>query len=198
MCLTGTQHEVFVATYTTDCSMSPPPCTMEKTNNIGVCQYLLTALQGCTRVVSKPNPRKEGLGDRLGWKCTVHSECRHIPICIYWYSSRRWKIVARVVVGAQLSSYWANRWLEVPEIKWVWTNNYKFHTFQPPSPSFWYFQGSGSETSTMHGIKGVDRCSCNYFNFSKWLQLQLLIESFPKIVIINYFLNTDTDRLFFF
>ena len=31
-------------------------------------------------VVSEPDPRKnwkEGLGDRLGWKCTVRPECRH-------------------------------------------------------------------------------------------------------------------------
>jgi len=50
----------------------------------------------------------------------------------------------REVVGALISSYWANGRLEVPEIKWVRTNNYKFHTFGSvhfnpslsPRPSF--------------------------------------------------------------
>jgi len=32
-----------------------------------------------TQLVSEPDPsknRKEGLGDRLGWKCTMRMECR--------------------------------------------------------------------------------------------------------------------------
>ena len=61
----------------------------------------------------------------------------------------------RVVVEAQLSPYWAHGQLEVPEIKWVLTNNYKFHIFRSvhchpslsPRLSFWFFRGSGSETT---------------------------------------------------
>jgi len=48
-----------------------------------------------------------------------------------------------------ISSYWAHGQLEVPEIKWVRTNNYKFHTFRlvhfdlslSPRPSFWFSKG---------------------------------------------------------
>jgi len=35
--------------------------------------------RGCSHVVSEPDPwknQKEGLGDRLGWKCTMRPECR--------------------------------------------------------------------------------------------------------------------------
>ena len=39
-------------------------------------------------------------------------------------------LLAREVVGALISSYWAHGRLEVPEIKWIRTNNYKFHTFR--------------------------------------------------------------------
>ena len=39
-------------------------------------------------------------------------------------------LLAREVVGAQISFYWAYGRLEVPEIMWVQTNNYKFHTFR--------------------------------------------------------------------
>ena len=64
-------------------------------------------------------------------------------------SAGEWDLLAREVVGAQLSSYWAHRRLEVPEIKWVQTNNYKFHTFrsihfnpsQSPRPSFQFSEG---------------------------------------------------------
>jgi len=31
----------------------------------------------------------------------------------------KWNLLAKQVVGAQLRPYWANRQLEVPEIKWV-------------------------------------------------------------------------------
>ena len=59
-------------------------------------------------------------------------------------TENKWDLVARKVVGAQICSYWAQGRLEVPEIKWVRTNNYKFHTFRlvhfhlslSPRPSF--------------------------------------------------------------
>jgi len=38
-------------------------------------------------------------------------------------------MLVREVFGAKLSPCWANGQLEGPEIKWVQTNNYKFHTF---------------------------------------------------------------------
>jgi len=55
----------------------------------------------------------------------------------------------REVVGALINSYWAHGQLEVPEIKWVQTNNYKFHTFcsvhfnpsLSPRPSFRFPEG---------------------------------------------------------
>ena len=61
----------------------------------------------------------------------------------------KWDLLAREVVGALISSYWAHGRLEVPEIKWVRTNNYKFHTFHSvhidPSlslrPSFRFSKG---------------------------------------------------------
>jgi len=37
---------------------------------------------------------------------------------------KKWDLLVREVVRAQLSPYWAHRWLEVPE-----ANIYKFHTF---------------------------------------------------------------------
>ena len=57
--------------------------------------------------------------------------------------------LAREVVGAQISFYWAYGWLEVPEIMWVRTNDYKFHTFRSvhfhlslsPRPSFRFSEG---------------------------------------------------------
>jgi len=58
-------------------------------------------------------------------------------------------LLAREVVGTLISSYGAHGRLEVPEIKWVWTNNYKFHTFRSvhfdsslsPRPSFRFSEG---------------------------------------------------------
>jgi len=57
------------------------------------------------------------------------------------------------VVGAQISSYWAHGWLEVPELKWVQTSDYKFHTFRSVHfhPAYLpdllpIFLGSGSDT----------------------------------------------------
>ena len=65
---------------------------------------------------------KEGLGDRLGQKCML--------TCVYWkYKLQptsvaqeikmKQDLLAREVVGAHISSYWAHGRLEVPEIKWV-------------------------------------------------------------------------------
>jgi len=42
----------------------------------------------------------------------------------------KWDLLKREVVGAQLAPYWAHGRLEVPEIKWVQTNNYKFYMFR--------------------------------------------------------------------
>ena len=57
-----------------------------------------------------------------------------------------------------MSSYGAHGRLEVPEIKWVRTNNYKFHTFRSVhfDPSLVQtllpiFRGSGSETTFKQG-----------------------------------------------
>jgi len=70
-------------------------------------------------------------------------------------TENKWDLLVREVVEAQLSPYWAHGWLEVPEIKWVLTNNYKFHTFRSvhchpslsPRLSFRFFRGSGSKTT---------------------------------------------------
>jgi len=58
-------------------------------------------------------------------------------------------LLAREVVGALISPYWAHGRLAVPEIKWVRTKNYKFHTFRSvhfdpslsPRPSFRFSEG---------------------------------------------------------
>ena len=124
-------------------------------------------------VVSEPDPRKnqkEGLGDRLGRKYTLCPECRcpsdawvHdcMPTRVYWkYKPQtastvketekgKQDLLGREVVGAQISFYWAYGRLEVPEIMWVRTNNYKFHTFRSvhfhlslsPRPSFRFSEG---------------------------------------------------------
>jgi len=90
-------------------------------------------------VVSEPDPRKnqkEGMGDRLGQKCTVCPECRHtsgwfiIATRICWKykpqpastvrgNRNKQDLPVREVIGAQISCYWAHKWLEVPEVKWV-------------------------------------------------------------------------------
>jgi len=67
----------------------------------------------------------------------------------------------REVVGAQLSRCWANRRLEAPELKWVRTNNYKFHTFRSvhfnpslsPRPSFRFSEGLVPRLLQAHVIK---------------------------------------------
>jgi len=73
----------------------------------------------------------------------------------------KWDLLVRDVVGAQLSSYWANGRLEVPEIKWLQTNNYKFCTFcsvhfdpgLSPRPSFRFFKGLVPRLPTkIHGF----------------------------------------------
>jgi len=102
-------------------------------------------------LVSKSDPRKnrkESLGDRLGWKCTAHPECRDTSnwfliacLCVFIGNTNRNSLVqlketenkqdllGREIVEALLSSYWYHGRLEVPERKWVQTNYYKFHTF---------------------------------------------------------------------
>jgi len=93
-------------------------------------------------LVSEPDPRKnrkEGLGDRLGRKCTLRPECRcasdwfmiaclcafigntnRNPLLQFKETENKRDLRAREVVGALISSYWAHGRLEVPEIKWVW------------------------------------------------------------------------------
>ena len=53
------------------------------------------------------------------------------PLVQFKETENKQDLLAREVVGAQNSFYWAYGWLEVPEIMWVRTNNnyYKFHTF---------------------------------------------------------------------
>ena len=79
----------------------------------------------------------EGLGDRLGRKCTVHPECWHAsdwsmiaclrafigntncnPLVQFKETENKWDLLARVV-GTQISSYWAHGQIEVPQIKLV-------------------------------------------------------------------------------
>ena len=78
------------------------------------------------------DPRKirkdlEGLGDRLGWKCTVHPECKcasdwFMIACLHAFIGNtnrnllvqfkevenKRDLLAREVVGPQLSPYWAH------------------------------------------------------------------------------------------
>ena len=111
---------------------------------------------------------KEGLGDWLGQKCTLPQECRctfdwfmiacqrafigntnRKPLVQFKETKNKQDLLVREVVGAQISFYWAYRRLEVPEIMWVRTNNYKFHTFRSvhfhlslsPIPSFRFSKG---------------------------------------------------------
>ena len=114
----------------------------------------------------EPDPRKnrkEGLGDRLGWRCTLRLECRHAsdwfmiacqrafigntnhkPLVQFKETENKQDLLAREVVGAQISFYWAYGRLEVPEM-WVRTNNYKFRIFRSvhfrPRPSFRFSEG---------------------------------------------------------
>jgi len=46
------------------------------------------------------------------------------PLVQFKETKNKWDLLAKEVVRAQISSYWAHRRLEVPEIKWVQTNNY--------------------------------------------------------------------------
>jgi len=92
-------------------------------------------------LVSESDPWKkwkEGLGDRLGQKYTLHPECRRAsdwfmiacqcafigntnrkPLVQFKETENKQDLLAREVVGAQISFYWAYRWLEVPEIMWA-------------------------------------------------------------------------------
>jgi len=71
------------------------------------------------------------------------------PLVQFKETENNWVLLVREVVGAQISSYWAHGRLEVPQIKWVRTNNYKFHTFRSvhfdpslcPRPSFRFSEG---------------------------------------------------------
>jgi len=96
-------------------------------------------LQEWGYLVLEPDPRKnrkEGLGDRLGQKCTLRPECRRTsnrfmiaclcvfignitrnPLIQFKETENKQDLLVREVVGALISSYWAHRWLEVPEIK---------------------------------------------------------------------------------
>ena len=71
------------------------------------------------------------------------------PLVQFKETKNKQDLLVREVVGAQISFYWAYRRLEVPEIMWVRTNNYKFHTFRSvhfhlslsPIPSFRFSKG---------------------------------------------------------
>ena len=86
-----------------------------------------TGLEWLQYIVSDPQKnRKEGLGDRLGRKCTVCPECRctsnwfmiaclrtfigntnHNPLIQFKETENKWNLLVREVVGAQISYYWA-------------------------------------------------------------------------------------------
>jgi len=77
----------------------------------------------------------------------VYTNC--YPLVQLKETENKWDLLAREVVGTQISSYWAHRQPEVPEIKWVRTSDYKFHTFRSvhfhlslsPRPSFQFSEG---------------------------------------------------------
>jgi len=103
-----------------------------------------------SHLVSEPDPRKnrkEGLGDRLGRKCTLRPECRHAsdwfmiaclcafigntnpnPLVQFKETENKQDLLAREVAGALISSHWAHKWLEVPEIKWIRTITNSIHS----------------------------------------------------------------------
>ena len=126
-------------------------------------------------LVSEPDPRKiRKMVWEIGWgrsvPCTRNAcmqarfrlahDCmpsmfigntnRNYPLVFLVQKTKnKWDLLAREVVGAQISSYWTHEWPEVPEIKWVQANNYKFHTFYSvhfhpslsPRPSFRFSEG---------------------------------------------------------
>ena len=134
-------------------------------------------------LVSEPDPREnqeEGLGDRdrLGRKCTLRPECRCASdwfmiacqrafigntncklLVQFKETENKQDLLAREVVGAQISFYWAYGRLEVPEIMWLRTNNYNFHTFRSvhfhlslsPRPSFRFSEGLVPRLLTLLG-----------------------------------------------
>jgi len=98
---------------------------------------------------------KEGLGDRLGQKCTMCPECRRASdwfmiTCLDTFIGNvnrnplvqfknKQGLLAREVVGAQINYFWAHRRLEVPEIKRVQTSNSNsIHSTQYTSTSAYH------------------------------------------------------------
>ena len=81
--------------------------------------------------------------------CAFIGNTNRNPLVLFKETENRRNLLARDVVGALISSYWAHGRLEVPEKKWVRTNNYKFHTFRllhfdpclSPRPSFRFSEG---------------------------------------------------------
>ena len=100
-----------------------------------MCPSYLTKLLVLQFLVSEPDPQKnwkEGLGNRLGWKCTVCLECKRTSnwfmiarlhtfigntnrnlLVQFKETENKQDLLAREVVGAQISSYWAHGQLEV-------------------------------------------------------------------------------------
>jgi len=86
---------------------------------------------------------------RLVHDCMLTHVYKPQPASTVQRVQKKWDLQAREIVGAQICSYWAHRRLEVPEIKWVQTNNYKFHTFRlvhfhlnlSPRPSLQFSKG---------------------------------------------------------
>ena len=100
-----------------------------------LCPSYLTKLLVLQFLVSEPDPqknRKEGLGNRLGWKCTVCPECRRTSnwfmiACLHTFigntnrnplvqlkeTENKRDLLVREVVGAQISSHWVHGQLEV-------------------------------------------------------------------------------------
>ena len=81
-------------------------------------------------------------------------------------------LLARDVVGAQIIFYWAYERLEVPEIMWVRTNNYRFHTFvrytstsASPRPSYRFSKGLVPRLSEVRvRTKCLDIIMLNYLD----------------------------------
>ena len=129
--------------------------------------------------------------------CAFIGNTNRNPLVQFKETENKRDLLAREVVGALISSYWAHGWLEVPEIKWVQTNNYKFHTFrsvhfdpsQSPRPSFhfprvWFRDSGGGEEEGgkiasiqihMHSFVRVEKYTvCHYVQLCMLVHVQYI------------------------
>ena len=80
--------------------------------------------------------------------CALIGNTNRNPLVQLKETKNKQDVLARDVVGARISSYWAHG-RQGPAIKWVRTNNYKFDTFRSihfdpslsPRPSFRFSEG---------------------------------------------------------